>query len=118
MQLAALLNHRALIPQIGTGLSQEWRGKIIIYKNNPYSRCARKQSTPSLQALAGKGVVTSLLGHCSLIALCSLAFSQVGQQGLSPLHERHHVACECVCQALVGATARLCWLIFRRLVPQ
>ena len=36
-------------------------------------------STPSLQALTGKRVVASLLGHSRLVALCSLAFSQEGQ---------------------------------------
>ena len=45
------------------------------------TRCARKQSTPSLQALAGKRVVTSLLGHSSLVALCCLVFSQEGLWG-------------------------------------
>ena len=47
-------------------------------EDNMLTNCARKQCTPSLQALAGKRVVTSLLGHSSLVALCSLAFSQVG----------------------------------------
>ena len=50
----------------------------VFFKNDLYSRCARKQSTRSLQALAGKCVVTSLLGHSSLVALFSLAFPQVG----------------------------------------
>ena len=42
-----------------------------------HMRCARQKSTPSLQALAGKRVVASLLGHRRLVALCSLAISQV-----------------------------------------
>ena len=50
----------------------------MFFMNDPYSRCARKQTTPSLQALAGKRVVRFLLGHSCLVALCSLAFSQVG----------------------------------------
>ena len=37
-----------------------------------HTRCARKKSTPSLQALTGKHVVASLLGHSGLVALCSL----------------------------------------------
>ena len=40
-------------------------------------RRARQKITPSLQALAGKRVVASLLGHRGLIALYSLAISQV-----------------------------------------
>ena len=40
-------------------------------------RRARQKSTPSLQALARKRVVASLLGHRRLVALCSLAISQV-----------------------------------------
>ena len=38
---------------------------------------ARKESAPSLQAVAEESVVASLLGHRRLVALCSLAISQV-----------------------------------------
>ena len=38
---------------------------------------ARQKSTTSLQALAGKHVVASLLGHRRLVALCLLTISQV-----------------------------------------
>ena len=48
------------------GLSQEWRGKKVFFKNDLYSRCARKQSTPALQDPVGKRVVTSPLGRSSL----------------------------------------------------
>ena len=41
--------------------------------------------------------MTSLLGHSCLVALCFLAFSQVGHAGLIFLQERHQVACECRC---------------------
>ena len=68
------------------GLSQEWQGKNVFFVNRSYSRSARKQSAPSLQALAGKCVVTSLLGYSCLVALSSLAFSQVGHYGLSLRH--------------------------------
>ena len=44
-------------------------------------RRARQKSTPSLQALAGKRVVASLLGHRRLVALCSLAICQVSHWG-------------------------------------
>ena len=47
-------------------------------QGNKLTHCARKQSSPSLQALAGKRVVTSLLGQSSLVALCSLVSSQEG----------------------------------------
>ena len=43
--------------------------------------CARKLSTPFLQAPAGKRVGTSLLGDSSFVALCSLAFPQEGTRG-------------------------------------
>ena len=43
------------------------------------TRCARKQSTPSLQALTGERVVAPLLSHGRFVALCSLAISQGGQ---------------------------------------
>ena len=46
-----------------------------------HPRCARNKSTPSLQALAGKRVVTSLLGHSCLAALCSLVFFTGGSLG-------------------------------------
>ena len=62
------------------GFTQEWRGNKVLFKNDLYSRCARKQSTPSLQTPAGKRVATSLLGHISLVALCSLATSQLGRR--------------------------------------
>ena len=77
LQLAALLNYRTLITQTKTGLSQEQRGKIVFSKNNPYSSRARRKRTPFLQVRAEKGVVTSLLGPSSLVALCSLAISHV-----------------------------------------
>ena len=44
-------------------------------------RRARQKSTPSLQALAWKHIVASLLGHRRLVALCSLAISQVSHYG-------------------------------------
>ena len=59
------------------GLSQEWRGRKVLSKNDLYLRCARKQRTPPLEAPAGIRVVTSLLGHSCLVGLHSLAFSQV-----------------------------------------
>ena len=37
-----------------------------------HPRCARNLSTPSFEALAGKRLVASLLGHSRLVALCSL----------------------------------------------
>ena len=37
-----------------------------------YPRCAGNLSTPSLQALSGKRILASLLGHSRLVALCSL----------------------------------------------
>ena len=42
-----------------------------------HMRRARQKSTLFLQALARKRVVASLLGHRCLLALCSLAISQV-----------------------------------------
>ena len=50
----------------------------VFFMDNTYTACARQESTPSLQALAGNRVVTFLLGHSCFLALCSLAFSQVG----------------------------------------
>ena len=63
---------------INMGLSHEWRGKKVFLMHGPYSRCDRKQSPPSLQALAEKRVVTSVLANSSLVPLCILATSQVG----------------------------------------
>ena len=51
--------------------------KKVFFMDNMYSRCASQQSTPSVQALAGKRVVTSLLRHSWLVALCLLAISHV-----------------------------------------
>ena len=54
-------------------------GVVSAVRLHRHPRCARTLSTPSLQALTGKRVVASLLGHSRLVALCSLAFSQEGQ---------------------------------------
>ena len=41
-------------------------------------RCAHNQCTPHSKPWQGKRVEASLSGHSCLVALCSLAFSQVG----------------------------------------
>ena len=51
-------------------------GVVSAVQLHRHPRCARTLRTPSLQALTGKRVVASLLGHSRLVALCSLAFSQ------------------------------------------
>ena len=56
-------------------LSPEWQGQSDLFIIHAVQR---KQITPSLQALTGKRVVVSLLGHSGLVALCTLFFSQVG----------------------------------------
>ena len=48
--------------------------KNFFFMDNMYSHCAHQRSTLSLQALAEKRVVTSLLGHSCLVALCFLQF--------------------------------------------
>ena len=69
MQSLAALKHAAQITNKKLCLSQEWRGQAT---------CST-YSTPSLQALTGKHVVASLLGHSRLVAQCSLVISQEGQ---------------------------------------
>ena len=56
---------------------RSWNNNVF-FLDNTYARCARKQSTPSLQALAEKSVVTTLLGHRCIVELCSLAILLLG----------------------------------------
>ena len=57
-------------------LSQEWRVQSDLFDIRAVHA---KLGTPSLQALTGKHVGVSLLGHSCLVALCSLVLSQEGQ---------------------------------------
>ena len=69
MQFLAALNHAA---QITTKTSVPQPGVARTVRLVQHTRRARKKNTPSLQALTGKRVVASLLGHKFLVALCSL----------------------------------------------
>ena len=72
----AALKYAALITKQTTATQP---GVVSAVRLHCHPRCARTLSTPSLQTLTGKRVVASLLGNSSLVALCSLAFSQEGQ---------------------------------------
>ena len=63
-------------------------GKEQLLHERPCSRCARKQGTPSLQALAAKCVVTCLLGYSCLVVLSPLAFSRAAAR-CTPFVARH-----------------------------
>ena len=93
VQSRAVLKYVALITHKQQAATQPGVASAARHLQHP--RCARYKSTPSLQALAGKLVVASLLGHRSLGALCFLAISQVSRWG-SCLHlQRHPVERAC-----------------------
>ena len=77
VQSQGVLKYTVLITQT---TSYDSARVASVARNLQHSRCARQKCTPSLQALAGKRVVASLLGHSRLVALCSLALSQEGQK--------------------------------------
>ena len=77
VQSQAVLKYTALITHKQQAAAQP--GVASVARHLQHRRCARNKSTPSLQALAGKHVVASLLGHKSLVALCFLAISQVSR---------------------------------------
>ena len=77
VQSQAVLKYAALMTRKQQAASQP--GVASAAGNLQHPRCARNESTPSLQALAGKRVVASLLGHRVLVALCFLAISQVSR---------------------------------------
>ena len=79
VQSQAVLKYAALITHKQQAAAQPGVAGAARHPQHP--RCARKKSTPSLQALAGKRVVASLLGHRRLVALCFLVISQVSRLG-------------------------------------
>ena len=75
VQSQAVLKYAALITHKQQAAAQPGVASAAQHLQLP--RCARNKSTPSLQALAGKRVVASLLRHRRLVALCFLAITQV-----------------------------------------
>ena len=87
VQSQAVLKYAALITHKQQAENQPGVASAARHLQHP--RCARNKSIPSLQALAGKRVVASLLGHRRLVALCFLVISQLSRSG-SCLHPQHH----------------------------
>ena len=87
VQSQAVLKYAALITHKQQADAQPGVASAARHPQHP--RCAHNKSTPSLQALVGKRVVASLLGHRHLVALCFLVISQVSRQG-SCLHLQCH----------------------------
>ena len=77
VQSQTVLKYTALITHKQQAATQPGVASAARHLQHP--RCARYKSTPSLQALAGKRVVASLLGHRRLVALCFLAVSPVSR---------------------------------------
>ena len=77
VQSQAMLEYAALITHKKQAAAQP--GVASAGRHVQHPRCARNKSTPSLQALAGKHVGASLLGHRRLVALCFLVISQVSR---------------------------------------
>ena len=64
---------------IRRAICRGWRGLNNDVKDGNTTCGARIQNTPPLQALVGLRVVSSLLVHSRIEALCSRAKTQVGQ---------------------------------------
>ena len=77
VQSQAVLKYAALITHKQQAVTQPGVASAARHLQHP--RCVSNKSTPSLQALTGKRVVASLLGHRRLVALCFLVISQVSR---------------------------------------